>query len=134
MWAERRFNTKVNQGRANNLESLADNTPQRICNAAEVSGTMSQLSGLSIPSWNRVVHLTHRFVAVCCLLLSAALSAQANDKLSQEELAFFETKIRPVLVEHCYACHSADSDELGGKLLLDSAQAIRKRWRVRAID
>lgn len=70
------------------------------------------------------MHRIHRFVAVCCLLLSAALSAQANDKLSQEELAFFETKIRPVLAEHCYACHSSESDELGGKLLLDSAQAI----------
>ncbi|GAA4466066.1 DUF1553 domain-containing protein [Novipirellula rosea] len=34
---------------------------------------------------------------------------------------FFENRIRPVLVEHCYECHSAESDDLGGSLLLDSS-------------
>ena len=24
-----------------------------------------------------------------------------------EQLEFFETKVRPLLAEHCYACHSA---------------------------
>lgn len=32
---------------------------------------------------------------------------------------FFETKIRPVLVKHCYQCHATDSDEVGGNLLID---------------
>ena len=32
---------------------------------------------------------------------------------------FFEKKIRPVLVEHCYKCHSGDSKELRGELRLD---------------
>ncbi len=34
-------------------------------------------------------------------------------------IEFFETKIRPVLIEHCYTCHSADSKELKGELRLD---------------
>lgn len=33
--------------------------------------------------------------------------------------AFFESKIRPVLVEHCYECHSADARPLQGGLRLD---------------
>ncbi len=40
--------------------------------------------------------------------------------------AFFENKIRPVLVKHCYECHSADSKELGGKLRLDTREGIRQ--------
>ena len=34
--------------------------------------------------------------------------------------AFFESRIRPVLVEHCYECHSSGSEDLMGGLLLDS--------------
>lgn len=32
---------------------------------------------------------------------------------------FFESKIRPLLVEHCYECHSAEADRLEGGLRLD---------------
>ena len=42
------------------------------------------------------------------------------------DVTFFETNIRPVLVKHCYECHAAGSKELGGKLLLDSREGIRK--------
>ena len=40
-------------------------------------------------------------------------------------LAFFESKIRPVLVEHCYQCHSAEAGKSAGGLQLDSRKAIR---------
>jgi hypothetical protein len=40
-----------------------------------------------------------------------------------EGLAFFEKKIRPVLVTHCYECHSTSSKEVKGHLLLDSREA-----------
>ncbi len=38
---------------------------------------------------------------------------------AEKELEFFESKIRPVLVEHCYKCHSAGAKELKGGLRLD---------------
>ena len=41
-------------------------------------------------------------------------------------LAFFEKKIRPVLVQRCYKCHSAKSEKLKGGLLLDTRAGIRK--------
>lgn len=44
--------------------------------------------------------------------------------ISAEQRHFFEAKIRPVLVSHCYACHSVGADEVGGKLLLDSREGI----------
>lgn len=37
-----------------------------------------------------------------------------------EGIAFFEQKIRPLLVEHCYSCHSAEAKKLKGNLFLDS--------------
>ena len=43
-----------------------------------------------------------------------------------EGIAFFEKKIRPVLVEHCYKCHSASSEKMKGGLLLDTREGIRK--------
>lgn len=40
--------------------------------------------------------------------------------------AFFETKIRPALVEHCHSCHSEKSGKSKGGLLLDSRSAFQK--------
>ena len=40
-------------------------------------------------------------------------------------IEFFEKKIRPVLVQHCYECHSADAKALKAGLLLDS----RDGWK-----
>ncbi len=46
-------------------------------------------------------------------------SADPDRPVTDEALALFERKIRPVLVEHCYECHSETSKELGGGLRLD---------------
>lgn len=45
---------------------------------------------------------------------------------SEEDLAFFEKRIRPLLVEKCYECHSSESEELGGNLLVDSRGTLRR--------
>ena len=42
------------------------------------------------------------------------------------EVAFFEKRIRPVLVEHCYRCHSSQARLPKGGLRLDSRAAIRR--------
>jgi hypothetical protein len=44
--------------------------------------------------------------------------------MADDRLVFFEKKIRPVLVQRCYQCHSADAEEIGGKLLLDSRDGM----------
>jgi mono/diheme cytochrome c family protein len=43
-----------------------------------------------------------------------------------EGMEFFERRIRPVLVERCYSCHSSEAGEAKGGLLLDTREAIRK--------
>ena len=47
-------------------------------------------------------------------------------KLKRQGLELFERRIRPLLIEHCYECHSAESGESEGGLLLDSATAMRR--------
>ena len=39
---------------------------------------------------------------------------------------FFEKKIRPLLVDHCYSCHSAKSEKIKGGLLLDTRDGLLK--------
>ena len=41
-------------------------------------------------------------------------------------MEFFEKRIRPVLSEQCYKCHSSTSEKLKGGLLLDSREALMK--------
>ncbi|QDU51640.1 DUF1553 domain-containing protein [Gimesia panareensis] len=48
------------------------------------------------------------------------------DSFSEEQLTFFETRIRPLLVKHCYECHSTESDDLQGGLLVDSQPTLRR--------
>lgn len=41
-----------------------------------------------------------------------------------EQVDFFETRIRPVLVEHCHRCHSEDAERLKAGLKLDSLAGL----------
>ncbi|MYH71670.1 MAG: hypothetical protein F4153_03700, partial [Acidimicrobiia bacterium] len=49
--------------------------------------------------------------------------------LGQDRIDFFEKKIRPVLVERCYQCHSAEAARAGtlmGKLQLDTREGVQR--------
>src|SRR5689334_7444656 len=59
------------------------------------------------------------------VVISSALSAVAQES-SDNGVAFFEKKIRPLLGENCYKCHSAQSEKLKGGLLLDSREGALK--------
>ena len=63
------------------------------------------------------------------VLLSTAtmgvLPLLAAEQISKEQAEFFESKIRPILVDNCYECHSADGASKGG-LFMDSKQGMLK--------
>jgi hypothetical protein len=59
---------------------------------------------------------------VMCVSLGVR-AAQASDSAGVE---WFETKVRPVLAERCYSCHSADAKKLKGDLRLDTVDGIKK--------
>lgn len=55
--------------------------------------------------------------AVCCFALASSPAAADNNEAANTD--FFERKIRPVMVKHCYECHAGDSDVIQGGLRLD---------------
>ena len=60
---------------------------------------------------------------VLLLLAAPCLCTSAN--ADDAQIDFFEKRIRPVLIEHCYKCHSADTKSPKGQLRLDTATASR---------
>lgn len=69
----------------------------------------------------------------CCFIYGFILALRIaqcgyaeEGAISDEDREFFEKKIRPILVTHCYECHAEDSKELGGKLLLDTRHGMLK--------
>ncbi|MEM0924605.1 MAG: DUF1553 domain-containing protein, partial [Planctomycetota bacterium] len=66
-----------------------------------------------------------RQVSASVLLLSLSVFLRVNpadgdDAKLQDQ--FFESKVRPILVEHCFECHSGDEDS--GGLLVDSLEGL----------
>jgi hypothetical protein len=60
------------------------------------------------------------------VFMLGAGGALAQEKPTAAQVDFFEKKIRPVLVQQCYKCHSAKSEKIKGELLLDTKAGIRK--------
>src|SRR6476660_1990406 len=57
-------------------------------------------------------------IPIAFALLALAAPLRAADP-TPEQTEFFEAKVRPVLAEHCYACHSAAAKKLKGGLRVD---------------
>jgi len=57
---------------------------------------------------------------------ATADSVAAPAAAAREQEAFFEQKVRPLLADKCYSCHSVESKKQKGGLLLDSRDAILK--------
>jgi hypothetical protein len=67
------------------------------------------------------------------VLLLLSLGSRAADpkaaptiKATPEQVTFFETKIRPVLAENCYKCHSTRAKKVKAGLLIDSRARLLK--------
>src|SRR5665213_43436 len=60
------------------------------------------------------------FLLAPVLLAACGFAVRAADASAE----FFEKKIRPILVEQCYECHSAKSKKVRGGLRLDSRAAL----------
>ncbi|MFO0902266.1 MAG: PSD1 and planctomycete cytochrome C domain-containing protein [Pirellulales bacterium] len=56
-------------------------------------------------------------------LACTTLAAANEDPAHLAKLDFFERQVRPIFVNHCYACHSADTKPAGG-LRVDDQQGL----------
>ena len=63
-----------------------------------------------------------------CAMAQTVVESQEKtapeQKLTPEQLDFFESKIRPVLIENCYRCHSASEQSVRGGLSVDNREAL----------
>ena len=71
---------------------------------------------------------SHRWLVSLVALFATGLPALAAD--DPEGIEFFEKRVRPILVDHCYKCHSAGR-KIKGELRLDSRQAVLKGGKTR---
>src|SRR5947207_136287 len=60
------------------------------------------------------------------VILASSLRAAAatTPAIAAKDLQFFESKIRPLLVDKCYKCHSKDADKIRGGLILDTREGM----------
>ncbi|MCA9149575.1 MAG: hypothetical protein KDA92_09765, partial [Planctomycetales bacterium] len=96
---------------------------QLFCTHRSCPGNVCRRSTLPHATFASLV----RVFAVGLLVVSSTmrpslLQAEALDEAAQREL--FESRIRPLLIEHCYECHSAKADKLQASLLLDSREGM----------
>lgn len=68
--------------------------------------------------------LPSSFRSLLGLALSGVVSTATAAPLA--EMAFFENEVRPLLIQHCYECHSQESGKKKGGLLLDR----REGWQI----
>ncbi len=74
---------------------------------------------------SRLTHvLSQRLLLLLSFSLTGAVSLCAASP--EEGVAFFEKRIRPLLAEHCYECHSASAKKTKGGLRLDSRDGWAK--------
>ncbi|MFN0218436.1 MAG: PSD1 and planctomycete cytochrome C domain-containing protein, partial [Hyphomicrobium sp.] len=60
------------------------------------------------------------------LIAPPLLVFAANPATDAAGLEFFEKHVRPVFIEHCHKCHSAEAEKLKGGLLLDTRDGLLK--------
>ena len=61
------------------------------------------------------------------LLLWLSLPARSqDDAATRDGLDLFEKRIRPVLVNQCYSCHSAGAQKIKGNLVVDTREGLLK--------
>jgi hypothetical protein len=62
-------------------------------------------------------------VLAAAVFLVALLPQEPPER---DAIRFFEQKIRPVLVDRCYSCHSAEASKVKGGLVLDTREGLLK--------
>jgi len=69
------------------------------------------------------------FVSSACLLAIGCVNTLRAGELDVGKIEFFEAKVRPLLISHCYECHSqeaANAGKLKGALRLDTRSGVEE--------
>src|SRR5215204_813513 len=69
---------------------------------------------------------THPAAGLALLLLLSFPARSQDAAPDAEGLALFEQRIRPVLIDRCYSCHSAKAEKVKGNLVVDTREGLLK--------
>ena len=83
-----------------------------------------RLVRIAIRQQNGPTHLPEQLYRLALFLLFFLPALAPAAEPTREQLDFFEKRIRPVLVNRCYECHSADAKKLKGGLALDTRDGL----------
>ena len=67
----------------------------------------------------------------CGLTLFPLICSAAPAATNAAGIEFFESKIRPLLVDNCYKCHSHQSEKVRGGFMLDTRDGLLQGRRHR---
>ena len=65
-----------------------------------------------------------RNAVLLCFTLALIPAALRGEDASKDGVLFFEEKVRPILADRCFKCHSHAADKIKGGLVLDSREAV----------
>jgi Protein of unknown function (DUF1549)/Protein of unknown function (DUF1553)/Planctomycete cytochrome C len=81
---------------------------------------------LALPPAIRPKYKMQRLTLFLVAIAAISQCALAEEQLiSDEDFRYFERKVRPILVERCYSCHSGEAKVLHGGLRLDNDTVFR---------
>ena len=107
------------------LEAVSDRAAEVI--RALISSSLSMVRSYTTRGQRTVPSLLFLLACLFSGILAVASHAQKEPESGDKDaLAFFESKVRPILAERCYSCHSAASAEPKGGLRLDSKEGVLK--------
>ena len=89
------------------------------------SGDATNVSGESGFPRTRIARGLRQLVT-CGGIVFLGLNAPRVLAESPESLAFFESRIRPILIDKCYSCHSSEAAKIKSGLRLDSLEGMLK--------
>ena len=89
---------------------------QRFAEPSAIGSHGSRREPIGRPAW----------FAMLAIALGTTAVAAAELEPDPAGADFFESKVRPLLAEHCFKCHSAQSRAPKGGLRLDSVDGLRK--------
>src|SRR5260370_30237197 len=69
---------------------------------------------------------TSALVGILVLILGTTSALAARPKSGSDGDDFFESKVRPVMAEHCFKCHSPQPKSPKGGLRLDTFDGMRR--------
>jgi Protein of unknown function (DUF1549)/Protein of unknown function (DUF1553)/Planctomycete cytochrome C len=88
------------------------------------TGTRAAIAGISFACAGICEGWAAATLANPAAAAAPAATVPAQPPISRADMEFFENRIRPVLADRCYKCHSHDAEKIKGGLMLDTREGM----------